>query len=170
MAETAVVSGGKPLRVRMVVVGAEGTGKSCLIKRYCEKRFVPRYAPTVGIDYGATKIYVDRRAVAVHIFDTSGARVFRDVRNEFYRDAHGVVLVFDVARRETFDALCHWTKEIYLELAKEGRDLDKAVVMVCANKTDLKARQVRSKTVYNGDCRITSLKPFIIVLAVFLSR
>ena len=30
----------KPLRLRIVLLGAERTGKSCLIKRYCEKRFV----------------------------------------------------------------------------------------------------------------------------------
>ena len=44
----------------MVMVGSERSGKSCLIKRYCEKRFVAKYLPTIGIDYGATKIYVDK--------------------------------------------------------------------------------------------------------------
>ena len=39
----------RPLRLRIGIVGAEATGKSCLIKRYCEKRFVQRYLPTIGI-------------------------------------------------------------------------------------------------------------------------
>ena len=47
----------RPMRLRIVLVGSEKTGKSCLIKRYCEKRFVAKYLPTIGIDYGATKIY-----------------------------------------------------------------------------------------------------------------
>lgn len=29
--------------------------QSCIIKRYCEKRFVPKYLATIGIDYGVTK-------------------------------------------------------------------------------------------------------------------
>lgn len=133
----------RSLRLRIVIAGAEATGKSCIIKRYCEKRFVPRYLPTIGIDYGATKIYVDKREVSIHIFDTSGSRVFSEVRNEFYRDTHGILLVFDVSSRESFDALCEWTKEIYLELAKEGRDFDKTALVVCANKCDAgAARQV----------------------------
>ena len=74
-------------------------------QRYCEKRFVSRYLPTIGIDYGATRIFVDKREVSIHIFDTSGSPLFAEVRNEFYRDTHGIVLVFDVCRRETFDAL-----------------------------------------------------------------
>ena len=53
-------TGLRPIRVRIVMVGAEKTGKSCLIKRYCEKRFVSKYMATIGIDYGATKIYVDK--------------------------------------------------------------------------------------------------------------
>ncbi len=108
----------RPLRLRIALAGAEGSGKSCIIKRYCEKRFVARHQPTVGIDYGATRIYVDGREVSVHVFDTSGDPLFKDVRNEFYRDAHGIVLVFDVASRASFDALCDWTKEIYSELAR----------------------------------------------------
>ena len=62
----------RPLRLRIVLVGNEQIGKSCLIKRYCEKRFVSKYLPTIGIDYGATKIFVDKREVGIHIFDTSG--------------------------------------------------------------------------------------------------
>ncbi len=112
----------RPLRLRIALAGAEGSGKSCLIKRYCEKRFVPRHQATVGVDYGATRILVDGREVAVHVFDTSGSPLFAEVRNEFYRDAHGIVLVFDATNRASFDALCDYTKEIYSELARLGKE------------------------------------------------
>ncbi len=140
-------------------VGDERTGKSCLIKRYCEKRFVSKYLATIGIDYGATKIYVDKREVGIHIFDTSGNELFVDVRysffvilllnvkniffrNEFYRDAHGILLVFDVAKRSSFENLSDWIREIQNELSlREGPDsqLIKPVLLVCANKTDLRS-------------------------------
>lgn len=35
---------------------AHEVGKTCLIKRYCEERFVPRYVGTVGVDYGVKKV------------------------------------------------------------------------------------------------------------------
>ena len=53
------------MRVRIVIAGPEQCGKSCIIKRYCEKRFVAKYLPTVGIDYGATRIYVDKKEVKI---------------------------------------------------------------------------------------------------------
>ena len=38
------------------------------------------------------------------------------MRNEFYRDAHGLLLVMDVTRRETFEILSDWVAEIKLEV------------------------------------------------------
>jgi len=128
---------GKPMRVRIVIAGMEGAGKSCIIKRYCEKRFVAKYLPTVGIDYGATRIFVDKREVSVHIFDTSGLPLFSEVRNEFYRDAHGLLLVMDVTKRESFDSLTDWVQEIKLELSREGRQLDNTTCFLAANKCDV---------------------------------
>ena len=54
--------------------------------------------------------------VSVHIFDTSGASLFTDVRNEFYREAHGLLMVMDVTRRESFEDLSHWVAEIKQEV------------------------------------------------------
>ena len=86
----------------------------------------------MGIDYGATRIFVDKREVlmkplihkyfyfvdqvSVHIFDTSGASLFTDVRNEFYREAHGLLMVMDVTRRESFEDLSDWVLEIKQEV------------------------------------------------------
>ena len=66
--------------------------------------------------------------VSVHIFDTSGATLFSDVRNEFYRDAHGLLLVMDVTRRETFEILSDWVAEIKLEVG-ESEILREAFVL-----------------------------------------
>ena len=60
--------------MRIVIAGPEQSGKSCIIKRYCEKRFVAKYLPTVGIDYGATRIFVDKREVSITVFIDLGAK------------------------------------------------------------------------------------------------
>lgn len=48
-------------------------GKSTLIKRYCESRFVQKYIPTIGIDYGVKPVRVLGHDLKVNFFDTSGA-------------------------------------------------------------------------------------------------
>ncbi|XP_057243727.1 dnaJ homolog subfamily C member 27-like [Malurus melanocephalus] len=90
--------------------------QSCIIKRYCEKRFVSKYLATIGIDYGVTK---------VQIWDW--------VRNEFYKDTQGVLLVYDVGSKESFDSLDSWLAEMKQELGPHG-NMDNVVFVVCANK------------------------------------
>jgi DnaJ family protein C protein 27 len=41
-----------PTRIKIISMGAGASGKSCLIKRYCEDRFVTKYIATIGVDYG----------------------------------------------------------------------------------------------------------------------
>ena len=59
----------KPLRVKIITIGNSEAGKSCIIKRYCEKRFVPKYLQTIGIDYGVTKVNIKEREIKLNIFE-----------------------------------------------------------------------------------------------------
>lgn len=54
-------------------MGDTKVGKSCIIKRYCEGRFVQKYITTIGVDYGVKKVTVSGRKVAVNFFDLSGS-------------------------------------------------------------------------------------------------
>ncbi|KAG5485522.1 hypothetical protein LSCM1_07608 [Leishmania martiniquensis] len=50
-------------RIKLLAIGDAGVGKSCVIKRYCEGRFVAKYIPTIGIDFGVKKVAVNKAAV-----------------------------------------------------------------------------------------------------------
>ena len=55
------------------------------------------------------------------------------VRNEFYKDTQGAMLVYDVTNRATFDALDQWVDEMKLEVGS-GHGMDNIVFVLCANK------------------------------------
>ncbi|KAM7118100.1 dnaJ homolog subfamily C member 27 isoform 2-T2 [Ciconia maguari] len=116
-------------------LGMPVSKQSCIIKRYCEKRFVPKYLATIGIDYGVTKVQVRDREIKVNIFDMAGHPFFYEVRNEFYKDTQGVILVYDVGQKESFDALDEWLAEMKQELGPHG-NMENIVFVVCANKID----------------------------------
>ncbi|XP_075353741.1 dnaJ homolog subfamily C member 27 isoform X3 [Mycteria americana] len=122
----------KSLRIKVISMG---NAESCIIKRYCEKRFVPKYLATIGIDYGVTKVQVRDREIKVNIFDMAGHPFFYEVRNEFYKDTQGVILVYDVGQKESFDALDEWLAEMKQELGPHG-NMENIVFVVCANKID----------------------------------
>eukprot|EP00731_Ephydatia_muelleri_P010739 Em0005g1325a len=123
----------KTLRIKVISMGAAEAGKSCLIKRFCEKRFVPKYMATLGIDFGVTKVKVGDRDIKVDIFDMAGQPFFAEVRNEFYKDTQGAILVFDVSSRTSFEALSSWLGEMK-DHVPEPRGLDSVVIAVCGNK------------------------------------
>ncbi|XP_078005944.1 dnaJ homolog subfamily C member 27 isoform X2 [Phascolarctos cinereus] len=124
---------GKSLRIKVISMGNAEVGKSCIIKRYCEKRFVPKYLATIGIDYGVTKVYIKDREIKVNIFDMAGHPFFYEVRNEFYKDTQGVILVYDVSQKDSFEALDSWLAEMKQELGPHG-NMDNIIFTVCANK------------------------------------
>jgi GTPase SAR1 family protein len=73
-----------PIRVRIISLGDVGTGKSSLIKRYCESRFAAKSIPTIGVDYGTratSRKTNDGRQLEVKMdfFDLSGERLSKRV-------------------------------------------------------------------------------------------
>ena len=52
MADDDRVDKSKLIRIKITSLGDGGTGKSCIIKRYCEEKFVSRYISTIGVDFG----------------------------------------------------------------------------------------------------------------------
>ncbi|KAL7472934.1 hypothetical protein ACHAXS_013314 [Conticribra weissflogii] len=137
----------KPPRIKIISIGNTKVGKSCLIKKYCEKnRFVSNYIPTIGVDYGvkATTRKVDggrESEVKIDFFDFSGDSNYSEVRNEFYDNVDGVILMFDVTNKESFTALRSWLKEA----RKHGVSHNSAAIAVVGNKIDQYPRVVTEK-------------------------
>ena len=75
-------------------------------------QFVPRYISTIGVDFGVKPLMIDGVEAKVNFWDLAGAPEFFDVRNEFYKDTQGAILVFDVTKKLSFDALGAWVKEL----------------------------------------------------------
>jgi DnaJ family protein C protein 27 len=121
-------------RIKIISMGSGGCGKSCLIKRYCEDRFVNKYIATIGVDYGVKPVTLEGNDVRVNFWDFSGHSEFFEIRNEFYKDAQGCILVFDVTSRDSFNECDAWLAEA----AKFGANPGEMPIALCANKVDKK--------------------------------
>lgn len=75
------------LLIKILTIGDPEVGKSCLIKRYCEGRFVSRYIPTIGVDYGVKKMNIKGFKVHVNFFDLSGENDYLTISKDFIKDA-----------------------------------------------------------------------------------
>ena len=126
------------LSIKILSAGDPECGKSCIIKRYCEGRFVNRYISTIGVDYGVKKMNIQGIKVAINFFDLSGQRDYEEIRKEFFKDSQGVILTFEVNDKSTFANLQRWEREA----RTCGLNFAEIDVVLCGNKSDLNGREV----------------------------
>eukprot|EP00252_Welwitschia_mirabilis_P011167 TRINITY_DN2510_c0_g1_i2.p1 TRINITY_DN2510_c0_g1~~TRINITY_DN2510_c0_g1_i2.p1 ORF type:complete len:167 (+),score=26.44 TRINITY_DN2510_c0_g1_i2:436-936(+) len=116
---------------KVLLIGDSGVGKSSLLLRFTNDTF-DDLPPTVGIDFRFRRMTIGGKRLKLAIWDTAGQERFRTMTSAYYRGAQGVILVYDVTRRETFTSLSEvWLKE--LDLYSTYQD---CVKMVVGNKID----------------------------------
>ncbi|KAF8623278.1 hypothetical protein AX17_007484 [Amanita inopinata Kibby_2008] len=104
----------QPINVKILLIGNASVGKSSLLLRFSDEQWLPEdeASATIGVDFRVHKMEVNGRKVKLSIWDTAGQERFRTITSSYYRGAQGVILVYDVANRETFDALPRWYAEL----------------------------------------------------------
>ncbi|KAF7213612.1 ras-related protein Rab-18 [Nothobranchius furzeri] len=123
--------------LKILIIGESGVGKSSLLLRFTDDTFDPEQSATIGVDFKVKTISVDGNKAKLAIWDTAGQERFRTLTPSYYRGAQGVILVYDVARRETFTKLDNWLNE--LETYCTRNDL---VKMLVGNKIDKEKHEV----------------------------
>ncbi|XP_047389609.1 LOW QUALITY PROTEIN: ras-related protein Rab-26 [Sciurus carolinensis] len=116
---------------KVMLVGDSGVGKTCLLVRFKDGAFLAgTFISTVGIDFRNKVLDVDGMKVKLQIWDTAGQERFRSVTHAYYRDAHALLLLYDVTNKASFDNIQAWLSEIQ-EYAQHN-----AVLMLLGNKVD----------------------------------
>ncbi|TQD93650.1 hypothetical protein C1H46_020753 [Malus baccata] len=97
---------------KILLTGDSGVGKSSLLLSFIST-FLQDLPPTIGVDFKVKQILVGGNRLKLTIWDTAGQERFGTVISSYYRGAHGIILVYDVTRRETFTNLLNiWAKEV----------------------------------------------------------
>ena len=87
---------------------------------------------TIGVDFRFKTMIVLDKIVKVQVWDTAGQERYRSITNAYYRGAEGILIVFDVTKKESFENIQNWINEVTVYT---GND----VVIIClGNKNDLK--------------------------------
>ena len=116
---------------KLIIIGDSGVGKSCFLLQFLEGDFKEDHNVTIGVEYGAKTIQALGKVIKLQIWDTAGQESFRAITRSFYRNADAVILMYDLTRKETYEGLADWLREIRL-----NSDPD-IVVFLVANMHDL---------------------------------
>ncbi|KAF7117061.1 hypothetical protein RHSIM_RhsimUnG0004300 [Rhododendron simsii] len=128
------------LSFKILLIGDSGVGKSSLLVSFISSS-LQDLAPTIGVDFKIKHLTVGGKRLKLTIWDTAGQERFRTLTSSYYRSAQGIILVYDVTRRETFTNLSDvWAKEV--DLYSTNQD---CVKMLVGNKVDRESERVVSR-------------------------
>ncbi|KAI8969859.1 ras-domain-containing protein [Trametes punicea] len=148
MRQSSMARLGRPLktshapRYPTVVLGAGGVGKSALVIRFGQNRFVDRYDPTIEEEYNVTVEYEGKLSV-LDIIDTAGVEQFTGINESYIQRGLGFVLVFSLTQEATLKELDSIRQHIY---RIKGGELDIPIVVVGTKMDLIGERQVSSET------------------------
>lgn len=124
---------------KIILAGDSGTGKTAILKRFVDNEFQENHISTIGVDFKVKTLNINGKKTKLQIWDLAGNLRFRTITSSYYKGSHGIILVYDVADRKTFENLNSWTSEI------DDRTDPDAIRILVGNKIDSDIKQVSTE-------------------------
>lgn len=123
--------------LKVLMIGDSDVGKSSILLRFTDDLYNDEQPVTIGVDFKIKMVEFGGKKVNLTIWDTAGQEKFRSLTSSYYRGTQGIILVYDVTRRDSFNSLEIWLNEI--ETYTTNPDVVKLLV---GNKIDKDNREV----------------------------
>lgn len=129
----------RPPVIKLLTLGDSGGGKSSLLLRYTDDEFSDEFVTTIGMDFKFKRVLVNNdKPVKVQIWDTAGQERFRTITQNYYRGAHGIILVCSVDDNESKQNVKRWLEDVRKII--RGENFNAILVM---NKCDIAKNKVK---------------------------
>ena len=124
------------IQMKFLLIGEQAVGKSSLINQYIEGKFEENLLCAAGLDLKKKIIKINDKSVKLMIYDSAGHERFRTLSKNQINSSKGILIVYDVTEKESFEALNFWMKSF-----KENANKD-AICLIIGNKIDLKEKRI----------------------------
>ncbi|MHC1592099.1 MAG: Rab family GTPase [Candidatus Helarchaeales archaeon] len=121
---------------KILLLGDGGVGKTSLLRRFIDNTFEPDYKSTIGVQFMTKVVETESETVKLIIWDIAGQSKFTSYRHLYYRDAEGIILVYDITRPRTFENLSIWITDAL------QRTTRKTKIALLGNKIDLEDQRL----------------------------
>ena len=125
-------------KLKVVIVGDSGVGKSNLIKRFTSNEFNANSKATVGVEFLSKSYKINDKIFKIEMWDTAGQERYKSITSAYYKGAKGALLVYDTTSGQSFENISKWLSEIKEKTNKETK------LILIGNKIDLKDSKVVS--------------------------
>lgn len=122
-------------RIKVIMIGDSGVGKTSLMFRYVDNMFSPTFITTIGIDFKSKILDVEDKKIKMTIWDSSGQERFRSITTSYIRGSDGIVLVYDVTDVNSFENINYWVNQI-------SKLSDNIPMIIVGNKADREDKKI----------------------------
>ena len=137
------------LNAKILTLGDTTVGKTSILNRLIDNKFSKSQLSTIGIDFKIKKLNIGKLNIELKIWDTAGQERYRNLTKQYFKGADGILLIFDLTKRETFDKIYNWIEQLNNHYKKD----DISIILI-GNKKDLIDREV---TLEEGNLRAKEL-------------
>ena len=121
----------KQYKIKIIVVGDSGVGKTNLINRFASDKFDTNSKATIGVEFVYKTLKINKEVIKVEVWDTAGQERYRAITSSYYKGAKGAIIVYDITNEDSFNNVESWMNEV----TKKGKT-DMQFLLV-GNKKDL---------------------------------
>ena len=118
-------------KYKLIFLGDQGTGKSSILNRFVDDKFIPTYQATIGLDFQSKNIQIDNQDIHLLLYDTAGQEKFRSLIPMYTREANIIILVYDITRKDSFLHIPSWINEL------SNVKIEDIIFALVGNKIDL---------------------------------
>ena len=124
---------------KILLLGNTFVGKSSILIKYSDDYFPENYIATVGLDYRLKHFDLPNgQKGKIQIWDTAGQDRFKSITKNYYNNSNGIILVYSVIDKKSFDDISNWIEEI------KEQTKDDIIIFLVGNKIDLNEKRVIS--------------------------
>ncbi len=121
---------------KIVFLGDSGVGKTNVMSRFARNTFNINSKPTIGVDFALKNVKLGPHVIRLQIWDTAGQERYKTFTSTYYKDAQGVIFVYDITNKESFENISKWISN-----AESHVDLSLTAVILIGNKMDLEEKR-----------------------------
>ena len=128
---------------KIIIIGDSAVGKTCIFKKIVSGVFTEKSISTIGMDRRTLSFKIKNSEgndldIDVQLWDTAGEERFRSITASYYKSSQGLLLMYDITNRDTFDSIGNWIENITDSLGED----EKYLIVLIGNKLDLADQRV----------------------------